>query len=70
MMVIRGADAVTRAEGNIAGSVIASRSGPRAVGEPWHARNLHAREPGDPMLARRVDHRTGRSGKAKAASLR
>src|SRR5690242_16392700 len=23
-------------------------SGPRAVGEPWHARNLHAREPGGP----------------------
>ena len=25
---------------------------PRAVGEPRHARNLHAREPGDPVLAR------------------
>jgi len=24
-------------------------SGPRAVGEPGHARNLHAREPGDPI---------------------
>jgi hypothetical protein len=22
--------------------------GPRAVGEPWHVRNLQAREPGDP----------------------
>jgi hypothetical protein len=35
-----------------------------------HARNLHAREPGDPMPARPVDHRAGRSGKAKAAILR
>src|SRR5205809_6957342 len=25
--------------------------GPRAVGEPVHARNLQAREPGDPMAA-------------------
>jgi len=31
-------------------------SGPRAVGEPWHVRNLQAREPGDPMFAHRVDH--------------
>ena len=44
--------------------------GPRAVGEPGHVRNLHAREPGDPMLARPVDLRTGRSGKAKAVRLR
>jgi hypothetical protein len=35
-----------------------------------HVRNLHAREPGDPMLARRVDGRVGRSGNAEAASLR
>jgi hypothetical protein len=28
--------------------------GPRAVGEPWHVRNLQAREPGDPTLARRL----------------
>jgi hypothetical protein len=33
-------------------------------------RNLHAREPGDPRLARAVDHRVGRSGKAEAARLR
>jgi hypothetical protein len=25
--------------------------GPRAVEEPVHVRNLHTREPGDPMLA-------------------
>jgi hypothetical protein len=24
--------------------------GPRAVGEPWHVRNLHAREPGEPVV--------------------
>ena len=44
--------------------------GPCAVRDPVHVRNLHAREPGDPMLARPVDLRTGRSGKAKAVSLR
>ena len=41
-----------------------------ARSENLHARNLHAREPGDPVLARPVDHRAGRSGKAKAAILR
>ena len=45
-------------------------SGPRAVEEPEHARNLHAREPGGLMLARQADHRAGRSGKAEAAILR
>lgn len=44
--------------------------GPRAVGEPWHVRNLHAREPGDPMLARPVDRWVGRSGNAEAVILR
>ena len=39
--------------------------GPRAVREPGHVRNLHAREPGDPALARPVDHRAGRSGNAR-----
>ena len=36
--------------------------GPRAVKEPGHARNLHAREPGEPAPARLADHRAGRSG--------
>jgi len=45
-------------------------SGSRAVQEPWHARKLHAREPGGPMPARLVDHQAGRSGKAKVVSLR
>jgi hypothetical protein len=44
--------------------------GPRAVGEPGHVRNLHAREPGDPTLARPVGHRAGRSGNAEAVILR
>jgi len=43
--------------------------GPRAVGEPVHVRNLHAREPGDPANARPADDRAGRSGNAKAVSL-
>ena len=44
--------------------------GPRAVREPGHVRKLHAREPGEPMLARLHDRGTGRSGKAKATSPR
>src|SRR6266545_727827 len=36
--------------------------GSRAVEEPWHARNLDAREPEGPALARRVDHRAGGCG--------
>ena len=45
-------------------------SGPRAVGEPVHVRNLHAREPGEPVSARPGDHWVGRSGNAKAVRLR
>src|SRR6266496_5503218 len=40
-------------------------SGPRAVQEPGHVRNLHAREPGDPTIAR-PEGRGGRAGKAEA----
>ena len=43
--------------------------GPRAVKEPGHVRNLHAREPGEPVPARPADHRAGRSGNAKAVIL-
>ena len=45
-------------------------SGPRAVAEPGHVRNLHAREPGDLVPARRPDQRAGRSGNAVAVILR
>jgi hypothetical protein len=44
--------------------------GPRAVGEPWHVRNLQAREPGDPTIAHPVDRWVGRSGNAEAVILR
>src|SRR6266487_2427125 len=44
--------------------------GPRAVIEPGHVRNLHAREPGEPVPARLADHRAGRSGNAEAVILR
>jgi hypothetical protein len=43
--------------------------GPCAVIEPGHVRNLHAREPGEPVAARLADHRAGRSGNAEAVSL-
>src|SRR5713226_5446730 len=43
--------------------------GPRAVEEPGHVRNLHAREPGEPVPARLADHRAGRPGNAEAVIL-
>ena len=43
--------------------------GPRAVREPGHVRNLHAREPGEPVPARPPDQRAGRPGNAKAVIL-
>ena len=36
--------------------------GPCEVEEPWHVRNLHAREPGGPTLTQTADHGLGRSG--------
>ena len=45
--LLRGADAVTEAEGNTGRRVRAS-TGPTPRGlRPWHARKLFAREPGD-----------------------
>jgi hypothetical protein len=68
---VQGADAVKQAGRQHRWQRYArADSGPCAVGEPLHARNLHAREPGDPMLAFLVDRQAGRSGKAKAAILR
>ena len=43
--------------------------GPCAVWEPWHVRNLQAREPGDPTIARPVDRWAGRPGNAEAVIL-
>jgi hypothetical protein len=60
----------TRRKATSSAALSRAAGGPRAVGEPVHARNLHAREPGDPTPARSVDRRAGRSGKAMAASLR
>jgi len=57
-------------EGNTASGVMRVAGRPRAVGEPRHARNLQAREPGDPMLVHAADHGVDRSGNAEAARLR
>ena len=57
-------------EGNTASGVRRDAGRPRAVEEPGHARNLQAREPGDPTARPSVDHPAGRSGNAKAVSLR
>ena len=43
--------------------------GLRAVEEPGHVGNLHAREPGEPVPARPRDQRAGRPGNAEAVSL-
>jgi hypothetical protein len=57
-----------KAEGHILGSVYRELSGdPARSMEPGHARNLHAREQGGPMVARRVDRRSGRARNAEAA---
>src|SRR6516225_7926912 len=42
--------------------------GPRAVRDPWHVRNLRAREPGGPVPARPRGLRAGRRGNAAAVS--
>src|SRR5438132_1208280 len=56
--LLRGADAVETAEGNMEGGVIASRpTTPRGL-RPWHVRTLLAREPGDLV----ADHRQTPSG--------
>jgi hypothetical protein len=56
--LLRGADAVETAEGNMAGGVIASHpTTPRGL-RPWHVRTLLAREPGDLV----ADHRPRPSG--------
>ena len=56
--LLRGADAVETAEGNMAGGVTASRpTTPRGL-RPWHVRTLLAREPGDLV----ADHRPVPSG--------
>src|SRR5215813_13925285 len=67
----RGADTVVDVEGNTASGASASRErAPRGL-RTLHARNLHAREPGDPVRARRPrSGAAGRSGKAEATSLR
>ena len=67
---LRGADAVQEVEGNIAGGVMREPpAGPARSWEPGHVRNLHAREPGEPVPARLPGQRAGRSGNAKAAIL-
>jgi hypothetical protein len=69
IVLISGADAVTRVEGKTEGRVIASVRPTRRGHRPWHVRKLLAREPGDlwighePQLGRMV-----RSGKAMSRS--
>jgi hypothetical protein len=66
---VRGADAVTEAEGDTVDGVMReSSTGPaRSENQGMHV-TLHTREPGDPTFARPVDHRVGRSGNAVAVA--
>jgi hypothetical protein len=63
---VRGADAVTKVEGNTVGGVMReSLAGPaRSENHGMHA-TLRTREPGDPTVAQPVDHRVGRSGNTR-----
>jgi len=56
--LLRGADAVETAEGNMAGGASASRPTTLRGLRPWHVRTLLAREPGDLV----ADHRQMPSG--------
>ena len=56
--LLRGADAVETAEGNMAGGDMASRPPTLRGLRPWHVRTLLAREPGDLV----ADHRLMPSG--------
>ena len=67
---VRGADAVSLSGRQHRRQRQRKLAADPAVAEPVHARNLQAREPGDPMAARTGDRRAGRSGKAEAVSLR
>ena len=68
---IGSAEAVEHVEGNTAGSARSrAAGGPRAVGEPVHAGNLHAREPGGPIPTPSADHRTGPPRKGQGRTPR
>ena len=67
--LIPGADAVSKAEGNTTGCVIASTPPTRRGRRPWHVRTLLVREPGDLQFDRGCQYRpTARIGKARSRS--
>ena len=63
---LQGADAISTAEGDVAGSVSQEPSWPCAVEDPEHARKHLAREPGDPTTA--WGRKPGRIGKSEDVS--
>ena len=66
--ISRDADAVTYAEGNTGGGVIASiRLVPRGL-RPWHAQTLRVREPGDLQSDHLRSEGVVRIGKARSRS--
>jgi len=68
-VLIPGADAVQKAEGNMLERAIASARTTRRGRRPWHVRMLLAREPGDLQSDRRCSLRSAaRIGKARSRS--
>ncbi len=66
---VPGADAVSKAEGDTTGCVIASTPSIRRGRRPWHVRTLLAREPGDLQSDRgRLYRPAARIGKARSRS--
>jgi hypothetical protein len=65
---LRGADAVSLAEGNTDGCVIASAHLTLRGLRPWHVRTLFAREPGDLQLDHWQRNEVVRIGKARSRS--
>ena len=68
-LLVPGADAVSKAEGNMLERAIASALATRRGLRPWHVRTLLAREPGDLQLdRRRLYGSAARIGKVKSRS--
>jgi hypothetical protein len=67
-VIIPGADAVKRVEGNTAWRVVASALPTRRGRRPWHVQKLLEREPGDPASGRLGCATPVRIGKARSRS--
>ena len=67
-IILLGADAVNKAEGDTDGRATASAQPARRGRRPWHVRTLFAREPGDLMSGQSGLPPLARTGKARSRS--